>query len=64
MYRRKASVGGIEVAMGAWCPNEVQRYGIENWSLRPIQKRKDARRQQPLVAGLYVPPLLLWLLRQ
>ena len=49
----KSSIGGIEVSIGAWSPNETQQYGILNWSLRSIQKQQDANRDFRFEDALY-----------
>lgn len=42
MYKYEVKVGQLKVAANAWSPGDVQQYGLSNWSLRPIQKQKDA----------------------
>jgi len=55
MYRVKETlVGGKRFFVGAWSPNETERYGIENWSLEPIQEQKDLHTQYRLAAGLCI----------
>ena len=47
------SVGGMRIAVGTWCPGE---YGVPNWSLKPIQRRRHVvygnRDQKRLASGL------------
>ena len=51
-YKFKFSVGKVDVNMRAFAPNETKQYGISNWSLRPIQKKRDVQKNRSLVAGL------------
>lgn len=52
MYKHCISVGWSEVEVNAWTPEDALRYGVQNWSLRPIQSQKDVERHHTLANGL------------
>lgn len=52
MYRHNVSIGYSEVEVNAWTPEDALRYGIQNWSLRPIQSQKDVTKHHALANGL------------
>ena len=51
-YKSTVRVGEIEVAIGAWCPEEAESRGIKSWSLASIQKQEDIFKQGPLASAL------------
>lgn len=52
MYKHIISVGHSEVEVNAWTPEDATRYGVHNWSLKPIQNQNDVARHHSLANGL------------
>lgn len=52
MYGLSVSLGHSDVTVSAWTPEDANRYGFSNWSLKPIQTRDDATRHHALANGL------------
>lgn len=52
MQKIKASVKGISFTVGVCCPNDAQKRGIQNWSLKHVRSQQDVSEGNPLAAGL------------
>lgn len=52
MYKHNVSIGWSEIEVNVWTPEDALRYGVQSWSLRPIQSQEDVTKHHTLANGL------------